>query len=188
MADGGNYFEEKSEQPDFAKLARWLGGIAATVLACYMAWYFTKPSPPPPPPPLLAVSTIEGMVYSGSAPVPNAMVAVNLTGTASANGPVYDMTDKNGAYRIAFNGLPRGAGATLSVSANGYEDATPLVVTGPLQADSRMDFSLAPLPGSDPVSVAPSVPQTIGKIPVYVRKSAAEAIVVKIPAIAAKKQ
>ena len=188
MASGGNYFEEKSEEPNYAALAKWLVAIAATVLACYLAWYFTKPAPTAPPPPLLAVSTFEGMVYSGSVPVPNAMVAVNLTGTASANGPVYDMTDKNGAYRIDFNGLPRGAGATLSVSANGYEDATPLVVTGPLQADSRMNFSLAPLPGAGPGSVAPSVPQKIGKIPVYVRKSAAEAIEVKIPAIAAKKQ
>ena len=44
MASGGNYFEEKNEEPNYAGLARWLVAIAATVLACYLAWYFTKPA------------------------------------------------------------------------------------------------------------------------------------------------
>lgn len=201
-----------STERGMGKFVVWLGGIAATVIGGYLLWYLTRTPPPPPPPPPPAVTTFEGMVYSESAPVPKAMVAVELTGIAGANGPVHNVTDGNGAYRIELTGLPQNTAATLSVTAAGYQNAPPKSLASPLQADVRIDFPIAPAaappgtaaaapsppaatpapgaatptpaaPGS--VAAAPPAQAVVGFVPLYVRKSAAQATRVRI---AAKKQ
>jgi hypothetical protein len=157
-----------------AKVAGWLGGIAATVISGYLLWYFEQPKPTPPPP---TVTTFEGMVYSGSSPVAKAMVAVSLTGSAGANGPIHDITDDNGAYKIELTGLPQGTGATLAASATGYENGQPKLLAGPLQTDVRIDFPLDPvMMAAAPPPPAMAPPQQhapIAHIPVYVPKNAA---------------
>lgn len=133
------------KESGMSKVGGWLAGIAGAVIATYLGWYFTrtKPTPPPPPPP--AVTTFEGMVYSDSGPVPKAMVVVDLTGVAGANGAIHDVTDDSGAYKIELTGLPPDTGATLSVKAKGFEGAAPKVLSGPLQSDVRVDIGLSPV-------------------------------------------
>jgi len=121
------------------------------------------------------------MVYAGSAPVPKAMVAVDLSGSAGTNGAVHDITDENGSYRIDFTGLPTGAGATLSVTATGYQEAPPKSLIGPLQTDIHVDFPLNPAP--PPPGVPPPPPPAhpaIAHIPLYVPKGAGQATKFKL--------
>jgi hypothetical protein len=164
------------------KVGAWLAGILATVIGGYAVWYFTRPP---------AVTTFEGMVYAGDAPVAKALVAVDLTGSAGANGAVHDVTDENGAYRIDFTGLPTGSGATLTVTSAGYEAATPKSVTAPLATDNHIDFPLAavpspsPVPGPAPVSPPPPVVHPlrppVAHIPLYIPKLAAQAKKFTVP-------
>lgn len=173
------------------KIAGWLGGIAATVISGYLLWYFEQPKPPPPPPPPPAMTTFEGMVYSGDAPVAKALVAVGLTGSAGANGAIHDITDGNGAYKIELTGLPDGTGATLSVVATGYKDAAPKVLAVPLETDVRVDIPLSPLVAALMAEPPPHVGESLGNAaaapmkplppvthhaPVYKPKSAARAM------------
>jgi hypothetical protein len=193
-----------AKERNSAKFIGWLGGIAATVLSGYLLWYFEQPKPAPPPPLPAAVTTFEGMVYSGDAPVSRALVGVALTGSAGSNGAIHDVTDDNGAYKIELTGLPQGTGATLSVAAKGFEAASPKILPGPLQTDVRVDIPLNPAVASvtappPPVAANPGVsaaPPTTGgsgksgslamrHIPVYVPKSAAMAMKFRV---AAKKQ
>jgi hypothetical protein len=173
-----------TQERSTAKFVGWLGGIAATVISGYLLWYFTQPKPTPPPPPPPAVTTLEGMVYSGSAPVAKAMVAVNVTGAMGVNGAVHDITDDHGAYRFDFTGLPKDADATVSVTAPGYDDVAPVPIVSPLQADNRKDIALTPTPtvaAPGPQTAAPAVQTNPAKIPFYVRKSAAEAMKFRVP-------
>jgi hypothetical protein len=133
------------KESGLSKVGGWLAGIAGAVIATYLGWYFTRPTPTPPQPPPAAVTTFEGMVYSGDAPVAKALVAVDLSGNAGANGAIHDLTDNNGAYKIELTGLPPGTGATLSVAAKGYEKALPKMLVSPLQADVRVDIPLSPI-------------------------------------------
>ncbi|HEV2135478.1 MAG TPA: hypothetical protein VGR47_14690 [Terracidiphilus sp.] len=194
-----------------AKVVGWLGGIAATVISGYLLWYFEQPKPTPPQPPQAAVTTFEGMVYSGEAPVAKALVALDLTGNAGANGAIHDLTDDNGAYKIELTGLPPGTGATLSVVAKGFEKAAPKMLVSPLQADMRVDIPLSPVvlaaaPGSgggggggpaevapppethsgesagQPVAVGPPVTAAISHVPLYRPKSAAMAMKFRVAA------
>ena len=171
------------------KFLGWLGGVAATVISGYLLWYFERPKPTPPPPPPPVVTTFEGMVYSGSAPVAKAMVAVTVTGAAGVNGAIHDVTDGNGAYRFDFTGLPKDADAKVGVTAPGYEAAAPELLASPLQTDNRKDIALTLAPAPTPGVAAPG-PQPAApviqehhpeKIPRYVRKSAAEAMKFRIP-------
>lgn len=161
-----------------AKVGGWLAGILAVVIGGWVVWYLTRPP---------AVTTFEGMVYAGSAPVARAMVAVSLTGSAGANGPIHDITDENGAWRIDFTGLPTNAGATVSVSAAGYQGAIPKSLAGPLQPDIHMDFPLSAVPGSStaPPTLAPKPPQPLHpglvQMPRYVPKTASRATKFKVP-------
>lgn len=164
------------------KLGVWIAGIIGPIIVGYVVWLMTRTPPPPPPP---AVTTFEGMVYSGSAPVAKAMVAVDLTGAAGENGPVHDFTDENGAYRIEFTGLPSDAGATLSVTANGYKAAGSKSLTSPLKTDTHLDFPLdpvmvvAPQPGPGLHPLHP-VEQGVVHMPVYVPKIASKAVRIQV--------
>jgi hypothetical protein len=165
-----------------AKMAGWLGGIAATVISGYLLWYFEQPKPTPPPPPPPAVTTFEGMVYSGDAPVAKALVAVDLTGNAGANGAIHDITDDNGAYKIELTGLPDETGATVSVVAKGFEDAAPKVLARPLTPDERIDIPLSPAAASSTAAPVPEAPThknaaqaAVKHRPEYRPKSAAQA-------------
>lgn len=133
------------KESGFSKVGTWLAGIAGAVIATYLGWYFTQPKPTLPPPPPPAVTTFEGMVYSGDAPVSKALVAVELTGNAGANGAIHDLTDDNGAYKIELTGLPPSTGATLSVVAKGFENGAPKLLSSPLQTDVRVDIPLSPV-------------------------------------------
>jgi hypothetical protein len=160
------------------KVGVWLAGILATVIGGYAVWYFTRPP---------AVTTFEGMVYAGSTPVSKAMVAVALTGSAGANGAVHDVTDENGAYRVDFTGLPKSSGATLTVTATGYQTAVPRSLAAPLQTDIHIDFPLdaVPPPPTPPGPTPPVLhPQQapVARIPRYVPKSAARAAKFRVPA------
>jgi hypothetical protein len=161
------------------KFGTWFAGVAATVISGVAIWYFTKtptPLPPPSPPPAPVVTTFEGMVYTGDLPVPNAMVAVSLTGDASANGAVHNLTDAHGSYLINLSGVPQGTGASLSVSAPGFRDAAPHTLSIPLQTDNRLDVALSPATALAPLGAgAPPIHALIGHAPVYVRKNLAQA-------------
>lgn len=185
-----------------AKFIGWLGGIAATVLSGYLLWYFEQPKPAPSPLPQPVVTTFEGMVYSGNAPVAKALVGVALTGSAGANGAIHDFTDDNGAYKIELTGLPQDTGATLSVVAKGFEDAPLKSLSGPLETDVRVDIPLSPVvmagvtappppvgasPGESVASPTPAPPgkfknPAVTHIPLYVPKNAALAMKFKIAA------
>jgi hypothetical protein len=169
-----------------SKFGSWLAGIIGSIIVGVAIYYFTKATPPPPTPPPPAVTVFEGMVYSGSAPVPRAMVAVELRGSGITNGPVHDITDANGAYRFDFTGLPTDAGATLNVTATGYRDSASQSLSSPLQPDVHLDFPLSPVAVPPPagLGVGPGAhPLQPGNlhIPKYVRKGATEAVQIKIP-------
>lgn len=183
------------KQSGLSKVGGWLAGIAGAVIATYLGWYFTQRNPTPPQPPAAAVTTFEGMVYSGDAPVAKALVAVDLTGNAGANGAIHDLTDDNGAYKIELTGLPPGTGARLSVAAKGYKNAAPKLLAEPLQTDTRVDIALRPelIPvesphtGSGGESAAPAQPLRpvqpgITHLPIYRPKSAAMATKFRIAA------
>lgn len=135
------------------KVIGWLAGVAATVVSGWAIWYFTQPKPTPPPP---VVTKFEGMVYSGSAPVAKAMVVLDLTGDAAANGDYHDVTDENGAYSIELTGLPQGIGAAVTASAQGFTNAQPQSIASPLSTDERMDIALTPVAVAAPA--APAAP------------------------------
>jgi len=168
-----------------AKFGTWVAGIAATVISGYLLWYFTVPKPP-------VVTVFEGMVYTENAPVAKAMVSLNLTGTAGAQGPIVDFTDDNGAYKFELTGLPEKTAATLKAEAKGYQNAQPRSLPMPLQPDIRLDIPLIPqgLVGiAGPIGApAPSggggggkqAPLVIAHIPAYVPKIAAMAKRVKV--------
>ena len=144
------------------KFGGWLAGVLAVILGGYAVWYLTKPP---------ATTTFEGMVYSGDAPVPNAMVAVELVGD-STNGTYHDITDDHGSYSLVFTGLPTATGATIRVSAPGFQSADPQSLTSPLQGDIRLDFPLLPV-------TAPIKP-AIAHIPAYIPKLDALTTKIKI--------
>jgi hypothetical protein len=160
----------------------WLAGILAAIIGGYVLWILTRTPPAPPAPPPAVVTTFEGMVYSGDEPVPKAMVELDLTGTSS-NGPVHDITDENGSYRFDFTGLPTTAGATLRVAAPGFRESPAKSFASPLQTEVRFDFPLAslltaPLHGG----TARQTPAPVAHLPVYIRKGAAQAMHIRIPA------
>jgi hypothetical protein len=168
-----------------SKFGKWFAGILGPIIIGVAIFYLTKTPTPPPPPPPPAVTVFEGMVYSGSAPVPRALVAVDLKGTGLTNGPVHDLTDPNGSYRFDFTGLPKDAGATLSVTASGYQNSSAQSLASPLQPDIHLDFPLAPVAVQAPAGLGPTVGQQVQPgtlhIPTYVRKGAAQAMQIRIP-------
>lgn len=155
---------------------KWLAGIVGSIIVGCAIFYLTRPKPVLPPPPPPAVTTFEGLIYSGGAPVPKAMVAVNLTGDPASNGAAHNFTDDNGSYRIDFTGLPSGTGATLQVTATGYQDAGAKSLASPLQFDNRLDFALTPAAetAGQGTGVKPP-PLTVFHMPPYVRKDASHA-------------
>ena len=157
------------------KVGGWLAGIAAGIIVGYVVWYMTRPPQAP------AVTTFEGMVYAGDAPVAKALVAVELTGSAGANGPVHDATDANGAYRIDFTGLPKDTSARLSVTAQSYRSAEAKTVASPLAPDIHVDFPLTSEKGGSGGKAMPPAAEGPARIPRYVRKSDAQATRVVIP-------
>ncbi len=173
------------EQSGAAKVGAWLAGIAATVISGYLIWYFTVPRPP-------AVTTFEGMVYSGDSPVAKAKVSLKLTGTPGADGPIVDFTDDNGAYKFELSGLPEKTAGTLAADAEGYEPIKPRRLPLPLQPDIRLDIPLTrlaaaavPTPGPVPApggggggekQIAPGLVH----LPAYVPKTAIMAKQVRI--------
>ena len=98
-------------------------------------------------------------------------------------GPVHDITDENGSYRFDFTGLPTTAGATLRVAAPGFRESPAKSFASPLQTEVRFDFPLAslltaPLHGG----TARQTPAPVAHLPVYIRKGAAQAMHIRIPA------
>jgi hypothetical protein len=182
------------KESGLSKVGAWVAGIAATVISGLLVWYLSQPKPAPPPPPQAVVTTFEGMVYSGDAPVAKALVAVRLTGSAGTNGAIHDITDDNGAYKIELTGLPPGTGARLSVAAKGYKDAGPKILAEPLQSDMRVDVDLRPelIPVESPgkgsggggaAAAQPLHPVQPGThLPIYRPKTASMATKVRIAA------
>jgi hypothetical protein len=168
-----------------SKFNKWLAGILGPIIVAVAIFYLTKTPPPPPPPPPPAVTVLEGMVYSGSTPVPHALVAVDLKGTGLTNGPVHDLTDANGSYRFDFTGLPKDTGATLSATAAGYQNSSAQSLAGPLLSDIHMDFPLLPVAPAPPGNIGATVGQHVQPgtfhIPAYVRRNAAQAMQIRIP-------
>ncbi|HEY6491011.1 MAG: carboxypeptidase-like regulatory domain-containing protein [Terracidiphilus sp.] len=154
----------------------WVAGIIAVVLGGWGTWYLTRPP---------AVTTVEGMVYSGNAAVPNAMVEIDLTGDTSNTGAVHDLTDQNGAYKIEFTGLPSGSGATLRASASGFKAAKAQTLKSPLEPDTHLDFALVSVILSEaPAAVAGARPTphlpVAAHVPIYIPKEASRATMIKI--------
>ena len=171
------------------KFGGWLAGVVGSIIVGYAVWYLTIHLPAQSTTTATttqpAVTTFEGMVYSGSAPVAKAMVMVQLTGSAGVNGPVHDITDENGAYRIEFTGLPNTARASLSATATGYEGSKPREVASPLPIDSHVDLPLTPVVQT-PVGPQPQPAAPIAHLPLYVPKLASKAIRIQVPPKAAQ--
>ena len=160
--------------------------IGALATAYFTGW-FQKPVPQPPQP--QAVTTFDGMIYSDAGPVAKAMVELDLTGSAGANGPTHFYTDDTGRYRFDVPAGLSGTIARLSVKAAGYKQAGPAEVALPLQADNRMDFPLTAEPvqstGGGGETAAPPHPiqqihPGIAHIPAYVPLTSAQAVRVRI--------
>jgi hypothetical protein len=157
------------------KFGGWLAGLLAAIVAGYAVWYLTKTPPAP------ATTTFEGMVYSESAPVPNAIVLVSLTEGGVKNGPYRNATDEHGAYRIDFTGLSATTSATVRATANGFRDSSTQSLPNPSGTDNRHDIPLAPLASPPPFAPGAAAHPTIAPhIPVYVRRPAEQALQVKL--------
>jgi hypothetical protein len=167
------------------KFGSWLAGVAGSIIVGVAVYYLTLRKPDPPPPTLPAppaVTVFEGMVYSGSKPLQGAMVALKLSGTSLSTGAVHDFTDANGAYLFHFTGLPADATATLSATANGYQDSATQLLASPLQPDAHLDFPLIQVNPASPTGLGATVTQhPVMHIPLYVRKGAAQAVQIRIP-------
>jgi len=165
------------------QLLGWIAGIVAAVLSSLITYYLTRPP---------SITTFEGMVYSGSAAVPNAFVELDLTGTPGANGPLHDQTDPQGAYKIQLTGLSGEVNATLRVTVKGYQTPAPKLFAKVVGQDVRFDVGLdplkAPLPpvivGGAAVPAPPTAvtrPLTSLPQPMYIPKLAEQAARFKIP-------
>jgi hypothetical protein len=162
------------------KFVQWMAGILAGVIGSVAVYYLTRPAPPP------AVTTFEGMVYSGSSPVAHAMVQLDLDGVVNIAGPIHDITNENGAYRFELTGLPNTASAKLLATANGYVASSAQSLLSPLQRETHLDFPLSPV-------VVPAPPAGLGTatsehtgppaqihIPLYIAKGASQAMKIRI--------
>ena len=72
-----------------SEFGKWFAGVLGPIIVGVATFYLTRIPTPPPPPRPPPVTVFEGMVYSGSARVPHALVAVDLKGTGLTNGPVH---------------------------------------------------------------------------------------------------
>ena len=158
------------------KFLGWLGGILATVIAGYAVWYFTRPAPS---------TTFEGMVINGPevAPLPNAIVSVEIAG-AGNSGPFHDVTNEHGAYRLEFTGLGKLTGVTIAVQAKGFQPVKPASLSS-VTSDIHQDFVLIPAGTVSPPPPPPPPggvsgggvrPPVVARMPVYIQKSAAQAL------------
>jgi len=162
------------------KFVTWVAGILASVIGAVAVYYLTRPAPPP------AITTFEGMVYSGSSPVAHAMVQLELNGVVSISGPIHDITNENGSYRFELTGLPNAASARLLATANGYHSSSAQSLLSPLQPVTHLDFplSLAAAP-SPPAGIGASVGSHVTQIPqahipLYIAKGASQAMKLRI--------
>lgn len=166
----------------------WIAGIIAAILGGVGTYYLTRPP---------AVTTFEGMVYSGSDAVPNAFVELDLTGAPAGSGTYHDETDPQGSYRIELTGLNADVSASLRVTVKGYRSPGPQLFPKVAGQDVRYDFGLDPLaaaappppppaPGAQAPAAAPAVPPAAVQqrlpLPRYVPKLAQQAARFKIPA------
>jgi len=167
------------------KFTQWMAGILAGIIGSVAVYYLTRPDPPP------AVTTFEGMVYSGSSPVAHAMVQLDLDGVVNISGPIHDITNENGSYRFELTGLPHTASARLLATANGYVASSAQSLLSPLQPETHLDFPLSPVSAPAPAPPPPSVPgDSAGAptaqpaqvhIPMYIAKGASQAMRIRIP-------
>ena len=161
--------------------------IGAFATAYFNGWFEKTPPPAPQP---QTVTTFDGMIYSEAGPVAKAMVELELTGGAGANGPTHFYTDDTGRYRFDVPAALSGTVARLSVRAAGYKQVGPTAVALPLQADNRVDFPLTAEPApvastGGPGQAAPPHPVQsmhpgITHIPAYTPLTAAQAARVRI--------
>jgi hypothetical protein len=125
----------------------WLAGIAATVIASVLIYYFTRPAPTLPPPPVTQVG-LNGFVEDDvtQKPVVNAIVTADL-GTKLASQP----TDNEGRYAFIMDSTtPPAQSINVDVLAGGYEhySATVPITSG----DTFAGVQLQPIP--TPVAAA----------------------------------
>jgi hypothetical protein len=133
----------------------WLGGIAASVIAGVLVYYYTVPTPG---------IQFEGMVIDAKQEIPvrNAEVSFQIEGTGASE-LFHDFTDDNGSYGINLAGLSKSSTVLLRFHAKGYRDESK--VFHPLSDDNRHDATLSP--------VAPShapTPQPVHVPPRYIKK------------------
>lgn len=150
----------------------WVGGILAAVISGFIVYKMTVPPAP------VAVTSFEGMVYSGSDPVPNAMVVIDLSGVGAGSGSFRDETDDHGSYRLDIQEMPKSWSGTASASAKGFVASAPAALTGPAGTEIRKDIALSPervtSGGASPPG--PLVPH-IGVMPRYFPKAKTAAAV-----------
>ncbi len=157
------------------KFLGWLAGILATVIAGYLIWYLEKPKPP---------TTFEGMVIDGAlnAPVQNAMVSIEISGSVANGGPYHDFTDEHGSYRIDFLDLGKPSSVTFEVSAKGFKEPAPASLSI-VENDIRKDFVLAPVATRPPSPGGVELPHTAAQArpPAYIQKRITQAIRMQVP-------
>jgi hypothetical protein len=141
-------------------LLTWAGGIAATVIASVLIYYFTRP---PAPIPTTQVG-LDGFVADdvSQKPIANAMVTANLGSTVATQ-----TTDSEGRYSFIMTTTAPTTGESINVDvlAGGYAHytaAVPIASTGDTFAELPITSTAIaapppPLPGQ-PAAAAPTQP------------------------------
>jgi hypothetical protein len=119
----------------------WISGIAATVIASVLIYYFTRPTPAPPPPPVTQVG-LNGFVQDvvSQKPVVDAIVTADLGAKLATQN-----TDSEGRYSFIMDSTtPPAQSINIDVLAGGYEhySATVPITSG----DNFAGVPLQPIP------------------------------------------
>lgn len=100
----------------FSGLIKWVGGIAASVIAAVLIYHFTHPTPPPPPVPSVEIYGVVADAAS-HALIANAMVVLSL-----GSGSVSQQTDSLGKYNMVLESAGTGpVMGDVKITAAGYQ-------------------------------------------------------------------
>jgi len=138
-------------------LLKGIGGVASTVIAAVLIYYFTRPTPVTPPPPTLSV---EGLVTNETThdPVANASVTVSI-----GSNSVQQNTDTEGRYSVVLNGTTTANMGTIAIQAAGYDpySNTVALTTGENFTEIPIDPIPQPAPGQPATIVTTHKPKPI---------------------------
>jgi hypothetical protein len=122
--------------------AQGIGGVAGTVIAAVLIYYFTRPAPVTPPPPTVS---FEGLVSNGVThdPVANASVTVSI-----GSNSVQQNTDMEGRYSVVLNGTTAADMGTVAIQAPGYDPYSNTVAL--TSGENFTEIPIEPVPPAAP--------------------------------------